>query len=61
MSNTTTLVAALENAPGVIIPLIREVASTVPEATAQPRRNGPLMNTLVISLPVMRHSSHAST
>jgi hypothetical protein len=25
MSNTTTLIAALENAPGVIIPLIREV------------------------------------
>ena len=25
MSNTTTLIAALENSPGVIIPLIREV------------------------------------
>ena len=25
MSNTTTLIAALENAPGIIIPLIREV------------------------------------
>ena len=25
MSNTTTLIAVLENAPGIIIPLIREV------------------------------------
>jgi DinB superfamily len=25
MSNTTTLIAALENAPGIIVPLIREV------------------------------------
>ena len=25
MSDTTTLIAALENAPGIIIPLIREV------------------------------------
>jgi hypothetical protein len=35
MSDTTTLIISLENAPGIIIPLIREVPPPVPEASAE--------------------------
>ena len=53
MSDTTTLIAALENVHGIIIPLIREDAASIPEASARPDEMVRSCTTLVISPPVI--------